>query len=113
MRMKGLPDMAYQAFDLRGKTAIVTGGNSGIGLGMAEALAQAGAAVGIWGTNEEKNRTPLARLHAIGGEGGALCPRRHDEAPGGPALSPTPPTPRRRRPRFLHPRGSPPGAAAR
>ena len=62
----------YQAFDLRGKTAIVTGGNSGIGLGMAEALAQAGAAVGIWGTNEEKNHTALARLHAIGGKAMAL-----------------------------------------
>src|SRR5512146_1623545 len=71
MRMKGPSDM-YQAFDLRGKTAIVTGGNSGIGLGMAEALAQAGAAVGIWGTNEEKNRTALARLHAIGGKAMAL-----------------------------------------
>ncbi|MGH7417697.1 MAG: 2-deoxy-D-gluconate 3-dehydrogenase, partial [Candidatus Rokuibacteriota bacterium] len=39
--------MAYRAFDLTGKTAIVTGGNSGIGLGMAEALAQAGASVCI------------------------------------------------------------------
>src|SRR6185312_9869917 len=54
----------YQAFDLHGKTAIVTGGNSGIGLGMAEALAQAGAAVCIWGTNEDKNVHALARLHA-------------------------------------------------
>src|SRR4029077_11863486 len=62
------PPMAYQAFDLHGKTAIVTGGNSGIGLGMAEALAQAGAAVCIWGTNEEKNHTALAHLHAIGGK---------------------------------------------
>ena len=44
MRMKGSSDMAYKAFDLTGKTAIVTGGNSGIGLGMAEAMAQAGAA---------------------------------------------------------------------
>src|SRR5258707_674823 len=94
MRMKGLPDMAYQAFDLRGKTAIVTGGNSGIGLGMAEALAQAGAAVGIWGTNEEKNHTALARLHAIGGT--AMAPRRDlsDEAAGDRAFAQTVPNPR-------------------
>ncbi|MBI3257812.1 MAG: SDR family NAD(P)-dependent oxidoreductase, partial [Actinobacteria bacterium] len=42
-------------FDLSGKVALVTGGNSGIGLGMAKALASAGADVAIWGTNEEKN----------------------------------------------------------
>src|SRR5258708_9756222 len=80
MRTKGSPDMAYQAFDLRGKTASVTGGNSGIGRGMAEALAQAGAAVGIWGTNEEKNHTALARLHAIGGKAMALRCDVSDEA---------------------------------
>jgi NAD(P)-dependent dehydrogenase (short-subunit alcohol dehydrogenase family) len=45
----------YRPFDLTGKVALVTGGNGGIGLGMAEALAQAGADVVIWGTNEEKN----------------------------------------------------------
>ena len=72
--------MAYQAFDLHGKTAIVTGGNSGIGLGMAEALAQAGAAVCIWGTNEEKNHTAVARLHAIGGKAMALRCDVSDEA---------------------------------
>jgi NAD(P)-dependent dehydrogenase (short-subunit alcohol dehydrogenase family) len=70
----------YQAFDLHGKTAIVTGGNSGIGLGMAEALAQAGAAVCIWGTNEEKNHTAVARLHAIGGKAMALRCDVSDEA---------------------------------
>ena len=47
--------MAYAPFDLKGKVALITGGNGGIGLGMAEALAQAGADVVIWGSNAEKN----------------------------------------------------------
>ena len=38
-----------------GKIALVTGGNRGIGLGMADALARAGADIVIWGTNEERN----------------------------------------------------------
>jgi hypothetical protein len=42
-------------FDLKGKVALVTGGNGGIGLGMAEGLAAAGADVVIWGTNPDKN----------------------------------------------------------
>jgi hypothetical protein len=42
-------------FDLKGKVALVTGGNGGIGLGMAEGLAAAGADVVIWGSNPEKN----------------------------------------------------------
>ncbi|NCW82551.1 MAG: SDR family NAD(P)-dependent oxidoreductase, partial [Betaproteobacteria bacterium] len=41
----------YKAFDLSGKVALITGGNSGIGLGMARAVAEAGADVVIWGTN--------------------------------------------------------------
>lgn len=65
--------MAYSAFDLKGKAVLVTGGNSGIGLGMAEALAQAGAAVCIWGTNADKNAAALAKLKAHGGKALALA----------------------------------------
>jgi NAD(P)-dependent dehydrogenase (short-subunit alcohol dehydrogenase family) len=58
--------MAANPFDLTGHVALVTGGNSGIGLGMAEGLANAGADVAIWGTNVEKNEAAGARLEALG-----------------------------------------------
>jgi NAD(P)-dependent dehydrogenase (short-subunit alcohol dehydrogenase family) len=58
--------MAYAPFDLTGHVALVTGGNSGIGLGMASALAQAGADVAIWGTNEAKNAAADEQLAAYG-----------------------------------------------
>ncbi len=58
--------MAYAAFDLTGKVALVTGGNGGIGLGMAEAVAQAGADIAIWGQNPAKNEAARARLEATG-----------------------------------------------
>jgi NAD(P)-dependent dehydrogenase (short-subunit alcohol dehydrogenase family) len=64
--------MSYSAFDLTGKVALVTGGNGGIGLGMAHALAEAGAAVCIWGTHAGKNDRALAELEALGGPAQAL-----------------------------------------
>lgn len=55
-------------FDLSGHVALVTGGNSGIGLGMAEGLAAAGASVCIWGRTEERNEAARERIAAHGGE---------------------------------------------
>jgi len=60
--------MAYAPFDLTGKVALLTGANGGIGLGMAEGLAQAGAKVVIWGMKPEKNAAAAARLKTHGGE---------------------------------------------
>jgi NAD(P)-dependent dehydrogenase (short-subunit alcohol dehydrogenase family) len=59
-------------FDLTGKVALVTGGNGGIGLGMAQGLAAAGASVAIWGRNEERNASALEAVLAHGGEAIAL-----------------------------------------
>jgi NAD(P)-dependent dehydrogenase (short-subunit alcohol dehydrogenase family) len=56
----------YKPFDLTGKVALVTGGNGGIGFGMAEALAAAGADVVIWGTKDDKNESAAKRLRAHG-----------------------------------------------
>ena len=61
---RGTP--VYTPFDLTGKVALVTGGNGGIGLGMARALAQAGADVAIWGTNAKKNAAAKVELDATG-----------------------------------------------
>ncbi len=72
--------MAYQPFDLTGKVALITGGNGGIGLGMAEAIAESGADVCIWGTNKDKNMAAAARLEKTGREVLALGCDVGDEA---------------------------------
>ena len=51
---------------LAGRVVLVTGGNSGIGLGMAEACAAAGADVAIWGTNPDKNAAAESQLKESG-----------------------------------------------
>ena len=51
-------------FDLTGRTAVITGGNGGIGLGIAQALASSGCNVSIWGRNGEKNAKAAATLSA-------------------------------------------------
>ena len=58
--------MTNTRFDLTGKVALVTGGNGGIGLGMAEAMAEAGADVCIWGRNADKNEAAEKKLQSLG-----------------------------------------------
>ena len=66
--------MASARFDLSGKVVLITGGNSGIGLGIAEGLARHGAEVAVWGTNPNKNAQALERLRALGGNASAhIC----------------------------------------
>ncbi|MEQ9451326.1 MAG: SDR family oxidoreductase [Pseudomonadales bacterium] len=53
--------------DLRNKVFVVTGGNGGIGLGMAQGIALAGGEVAIWGRNEEKNVAAVKSIEDLGG----------------------------------------------
>ncbi|HEY6513285.1 MAG TPA: glucose 1-dehydrogenase [Burkholderiaceae bacterium] len=59
-------------FDLKGRVAIVTGGNGGIGLGMAKGLAKAGARVVVAARNSEKSRDAVGELKALGCDALAL-----------------------------------------
>ena len=56
-------------FELKGRVGLVTGGNGGIGLGMARGLAACGARVVVVGRNAEKNAAAVAALNTDGGEG--------------------------------------------
>ena len=56
------------AFDLKGRVAVVTGGNGGIGLGMGRGLAEAGAAVVVAARNRDKSVRAVAELRKLGVE---------------------------------------------
>jgi len=67
-------------FNLEGKVALVTGGNGGIGLGMAEGLAQAGARVVIAARDAQKSAAAVDALKALGSDAFALAADVTDEA---------------------------------
>lgn len=67
-------------FDLTGRAALVTGGNGGIGFGIAAGLARAGAMVAIAGRNAEKNARAAAELEALGAKVMAIEADVSDEA---------------------------------
>src|SRR5258706_3431260 len=64
--------MPMNLFDLTGKVAIVTGGNGGIGLGMAKGLAGASATILVVGRNPDKNAAAVEELKAIGAKADAF-----------------------------------------
>jgi 2-deoxy-D-gluconate 3-dehydrogenase len=66
-------------FDLTGRVAIVTGGNGGIGLGMAQGLAQAGAAILVVGRNGQKNDAAVAGLAKNGAKAAGIVADVSDE----------------------------------
>jgi len=67
-------------FDLTGRVALVTGGNGGIGLGMARGLAEAGAAIAIAGRNRAKSEAASAELGKLGVKTAVLTADVTDEA---------------------------------
>ena len=58
--------MSKGLFDLKGKVAMVTGGNSGLGLGFARGIAKQGGDVVIWGRSADKNAAAKKELAALG-----------------------------------------------
>jgi len=60
-------------FELKGKVAVVTGGNGGIGLGMAKGLAGAGARVVVAARNQDKSQAAVGEIARLGGEAIAVA----------------------------------------
>jgi 2-deoxy-D-gluconate 3-dehydrogenase len=67
-------------FDLSGRVALVTGGNGGIGLGLARGLARCGAAVMVAGRDAAKNAAAVAELSALGARADSVVADITDEA---------------------------------
>jgi len=67
-------------FDLKGKVAVVTGGNGGIGLGMAQGLAAAGARIVVAARNQSKSATAVRQLEQLGAQALAIAVDVADEA---------------------------------
>ena len=64
--------MSTDLFDLTGKVAVVTGGNGGLGLGMARGLARAGARIAVVARDAGKSTRAVSELEAIGAEAAAI-----------------------------------------
>jgi len=62
-----------ELFDLSGRVAVVTGGNGGIGLGMALGMARAGAAIVVAGRDAAKNRAAVAEIQGLGAQASAIA----------------------------------------
>jgi len=72
-------------FNLNGQVVLVTGGNTGLGLGMAKGLVKAGAKVAIWGRNQQRNQLAVEELTKLGGDVASFAcdvtrPEQVDEA---------------------------------
>jgi 2-dehydro-3-deoxy-D-gluconate 5-dehydrogenase len=72
--------MKHQMFDLSGKVAVVTGGNGGIGLGLARGLANGGADIAIVGRNDAKSKAAVDDIAARGVKAIAIAADVTDKA---------------------------------